>query len=298
MFNVKETRRVAPVRALIYGDGGVGKSTLGASAPDAIFVAAEDGLLNIDARAVEPAPRTWVDALAALDWIATLKHKTIVVDSLDWLEPLCWQHVCTSGPKKYADIEAFGYGKGYIAALSEWRIFIHKLAALREKGMHILLIAHAVRKPFKNPEGDDFDRFSIKLHEKAAGLVKEWVDVVGFASHETAVVEQDGRNKGKSTGKRIIRCNPTAAFDAKTRFAMPRTIPLDWSAFARAVEIGSSDPKTRLKAQLDVALKELDDAEMAVRCGAFLAERGETVASLSEALETVNGYLNERRKAG
>lgn len=295
MFQVKETRRAAPVRLLLHGGGGVGKSTLGAAAPDHLFLSAEDGLSNIDARAIEPSPKSWSEALAALEWAASQKPGTLVVDSLDWLEPLCWRHVCESANKK--DIEAFGYGKGYTAALDQWRIFLARLRELHTRGWAIVLIAHSVRKKVQNPAGDDYDAWQIKLHEKAAGLLKEWVDVVAFAEHEVSVVvDENKRAKGKATGRRVLRCNPSAAYDAKTRYAMPRALPLDWDTFAAAVANGSRSPIVRLREELELALAEAND-ELRSKAAAFLSERGETVASLSEALETVNAYLAEQRKA-
>lgn len=299
MFQVKETRRAAPVRMLVHGGGGVGKSTLGAAAPDHLFLSAEDGLANIDARAIEPAPKNWAEVLAALEWVAANeKPGTLVVDSLDWLEPLCWKHVCEiANSSKIKSIEDFGYGKGYIAALDQWRIFLARLRALHAAGWRIVLIAHSVRKKVQNPAGDDYDAWQIKLHEKAAGLLKEWVDVVAFAEHEISVVLDDNkRAKGKATGRRILRCNPSAAYDAKTRYAMPRALPLDWAAFEAAVANGSRSPLVRLREELELALAEAN-AELREKAAAFLAERGETVASLSEALETVNAYLAEQRKA-
>jgi hypothetical protein len=295
-FQVKSTRREAPVRAVFYGPGGIGKSTLAAAAPKTIFVAAEEGLENIDAQTIEPYPKTWEDVLGALDHIATLRDfDTVAIDSLDWLEPLCWNYVCRKGGK--ADIEAFGYGKGYVAALDQWRVFLHKLSALRERGMNVLLIAHGVRKPFKNPLGDDYEHWTVKLHDKAAGLIVEWCDVVGFCCEDIATDDSSGRTKGRSTGKRIIRTHPNAAYLAKTRFAVPPKIALDWPSFAAAVKAGGPAAIERLQGELNAKLAELADKDVEKGCLVFLKDRGVSVASLSEAIATVDDYLAERRKA-
>jgi hypothetical protein len=290
------------VRLLIYADGGTGKSTFAAQAPAPIFIAPEDGLVNIDARAVDPSPSTWADALAALDYVSDLRTdggetppQTVVVDSLDWLEPLCWAHVCKQGGKK--SIEDFGYGKGYVAALDEWRVFLAKLSLLRAKGMNVILIAHAVPRPFRNPEGDDYERWTIKLHDKAAGLIKEWCDVVAFAQHETSTYEKNGRTKGISSGRRVLRTNRTAAYDAKTRFAMPPSILLDWQTFADAVRNGGPSALGRLKSELDVKLRELGLEDVERKAREFVRSRGETVAVLAAAITAVDTYLNERRMA-
>jgi hypothetical protein len=295
-FTTKKTRRAAPVRAIVYGRGGLGKSTLASQAPSPVFVASEEGLENIDAVAVEPYPRTWEDVLAALDYVGTLDHETLAVDSLDWIEPLCWDYVCRKS-KKYADIEAFGYGKGYIAALDQWRVFRHKLDGLRTKNMHIILIAHAHRKPYKNPLGDDYEHWTIKLHEKAAGLLVEWADVVGFCDEDIATDDTSGRVKAQTTGRRIIRTNPHPAYLAKTRFAMPAKIPLSWSALAQAVHEGGPAAVERLTSEFEAKVRELGDADVEKGARAFLAKAGMTVPSLTEAIGTLDGYLEERRKS-
>jgi len=300
---VKPTRREAPVRIAIHGPGGCGKSTFAAAAPSPIFIAAEDGLINIDAHAF-PEPKTWEEMLAQLDTLATEPHtyRSLAIDSLDWIEPLCWARVCEKGDakgRKQANIEAFGYGKGYLAALDEWRIFLSKLEAVRRRGLAVILIAHSVRKSVKNPEGDDYEQWQIKIHEKAAGLIKEWVDVVAFASHEVLTLENDnGRVKGIASGKRVLKTAPAAGYDGKTRFAMPAAMPLDWPTFEAAVREGGAGALDRLKGEFAAKLVELADADVEEKARAFVASRGETVASMSEAIATVETYIATKKKAG
>lgn len=243
-FTVENTRREAPLRIVIHGKGGIGKSTLASQAPDTIFLCAEDGLENIDAKDVQPHPTTLEEVFSALDFVGTLDHATLAVDSLDWLEPIIWEYVCRIGKKK--DIEAFGYGKGYVAALDQWRAILHKLAALRARGMNVILIAHAVRKPFKNPLGDDYEHWTIKLHEKAAGLIVEWSDIVAYCDDDIATDDTSGRVKALSTGKRIMRCQPNPAYLAKTRFALPPRIELPlngaWAALAKHINNSTTSP--------------------------------------------------------
>lgn len=298
-FGVKNTRREAPVRAVFYGRGGIGKSTLASQAPSTIFVCSEEGLENIDAVAVEPFPKTWEEALAALDYVGTLNHQTIAIDSLDWLEPLCWDYVVRkANSSKIKDIEGFGYGKGYVAALDQWRALIQKLSLLRAKGMNVILIAHGIRKLFKNPLGEDYEQWTIKLNEKAAGLIVEWVDVVGYCEQEVSTDEvSKDRHKALTTGKRIIRTNPDPAYLAKTRYALPRTIPLNWAAFAQAVHDGGPAVIATLKEAFEARIRELQNDEVEKGARAFLSARGISVPSLTEAIATLDSYLNERKKA-
>jgi hypothetical protein len=232
------------MRVVLYGLDGVGKSTWGAGAPDPIFLGTEDGTSQLDvARFPEPKSLTHVrEAIAELE-LSPHDYKTLVIDSLDWLEPLIWRHVCEIGKKD--SIEDFGYGKGYVQCVEHWRGLLADIDALRiKRGMHVVMVAHAQQKKFQNPEGDDYDHYILKLHEKSAGLIREWSDAVLFAQFETHVVEDEksGRAKGFSTGKRVMQTTKRAAYDAKNRYGLPQTLPLSWHSFADAIE--SADPKS------------------------------------------------------
>jgi hypothetical protein len=257
---VTRGRLERPTRVLLYGVEGVGKSTFAASAPAPIFIAAEDGTAQLDV-ARFPEPKTWSDVLEAVGELATSEHvfKTLVVDTLDWLEPLCWAHVCEVG--KWASIEDAGYGKGYVAALDAWRVLLARLEALRTKrGMNVVFLAHSWVKPFKNPEGEDFDRYELKLHAKAGGLLKEWADCVLFTRHET-FVDKDNKTKrvrGVSTGARVMHTTRTAAYDAKNRYSLPETLPLEWDAFAAAVLAATPVDAAVSKTRIDELLKSAD----------------------------------------
>jgi hypothetical protein len=230
-------RQQQPVRVVLYGVEGIGKSTFGANAPAPIFLGAEDGTSQLDVTRF-PAPERWVEVLDAVRTLTTEAHdfKTLVLDTLDWAEPLLWQYVCDRDGEK--NIEAYGYGKGYAAALDEWRVFLAALEKLRrDKGMHLVLIAHSWIKPFKNPEGPDFDRYELKLHPKAGGLIKEWADCVLFANYETLAAKDDKtkRIRGVDTGARLLYTQRRAAYDAKNRYDLPESLALSWPEFEAAV---------------------------------------------------------------
>ena len=300
-LEIKSTLRDAPIRVVVFGKDGVGKSTFCAGAPKPVFVAVESGLDNIDALST-PTPEDWEDLLAYVSDLGTdARCESIVIDSLDWAEQLCWRHVFAQGDekgRKIKNIEAFGYGKGYVAALNEWRILLNELTIARKNGKNVLLIAHAERKSVKNPSGEDYDAWAIKLNAKAAGLIREWVDVVGFAELDVAVFEQDGRTKGIATGKRVLRTQPAAGYDAKTRFTLPERVPLDWPSFSRLVKAGRPATIDELGLKLTTKLAELGNPEVEAKCGAFLTERGRTFAALTEAIVTVDTYLAAKKEIG
>jgi hypothetical protein len=289
---------LAPYRLVIHGTDGVGKTTFAADAPAPIFLGAEDGTGHLDV-ARFPAPENWLDVLDAVRTLTNETHdfKTLVVDSLDWVESHIWQHVCdTSGADTIEDVGG-GYGKGYTAALDLWRVFLAGLERLQAtKGMHVILIAHSLIKLFKNPEGDDFERYTIKLNDKAAGLCREWSKGVYFANYETfAVKEKSKRVKGVSTGARLLYTQRTAAYDAKDRYGVPESFPLSWEDFDAAAKAASpADPKALAS---EIARKaKLLGGEIETFATDYLAQHEGDAAALAKLNDRLNGKLADKRE--
>lgn len=248
LANVKKGKQAAAWRFLLYGVEGVGKSTLAAATPSPIFLGAEDGTAHLDVVRL-PSPQSWLDIKAGVELLIREPHdyRTLVLDTVDWAEPLLWAFICQRDKK--SDIEDYGFGKGYTAALDEWRVLLASLERLREsRKMNVLLLGHCHAKPFKNPLGEDFDRYELKLHIKAGGLLKEWSDAVLFANHETYAKkdERTKKVKGISTGARWLYTERTAGYDAKNRFGFPEMLPLSWPDVEAAMQAPSGDLSTLL----------------------------------------------------
>jgi hypothetical protein len=245
-----------PQRIVLYGTEGIGKSTFAADAPSTIFIPTEAGTEHLDVARM-PMPESWRDVLDACDALmGEHSYKTVAIDTLDALEPMCWAHTCATkknGEKRAEHPEDFGFGKGYEFALDTWRVLLAKLDRLRdERGMNVILIAHSWVKPFKSPDTEDFERYELKLHRKASGLIKEWADCVLFAMHETLTHKQNNRAKGIGTGNRVIYTTRTAAYDAKNRAGLPESLPLSWAAFEAAlVGVPAATWRDRITALLD-----------------------------------------------
>lgn len=287
----------APDRVLLVGTEGIGKSTWAASAPAPIFVPAEDGTGALDVTRF-PAPKSWTDVLDAVTVLRKEPHefKTLVFDTMDAIEPLVWQYICQRDKK--LNIEEYGYGKGYVAALDEWRIFLSELEKLRrERGMMIVLIAHSMIRTFKNPAGEDFDRYELKLNVKAGGLLKEWCDSVLFAHYETYTDKlPSGKVKGISTGARIVSTQRCAAWDAKNRYSLPETLPLDFAAYAEAVKAQRVAPAEDLVKTITERLGELDEGTRNKVNKALGAAAGNP-PELARILNKVNALVAQKETA-
>lgn len=235
--SIKKNTSISSPRLMIYGVEGIGKSTFAAGAPAPIFIPTEDGLGNLEVEHF-PLAKSTAEVLEAIGSLYEQKHKfkTVVIDSLDWLENFLFTEVENSHEAK-----ELAYGKGAIIAAEKWREILNGLNALRnDKNMIVILLAHCTIKRFDSPETEPYDRYQPKLQERSNALIREWADAVMFANYKTVVTKEEvGFNKtvarGIGTGERLLHCNERPAYMAKNRYSLPDKIPLTWEAFENAI---------------------------------------------------------------
>jgi hypothetical protein len=239
LSSISRTKRMRAPKIVIAGPGKIGKTTFASMAPNAIGILTEDGADAVDASAF-PLATSLDQVYEAIGTLLEQEHdyQTVFMDSLDWLEPLIHAHVCKAN--KWATIEAAGYGKGYIAAADEWRNLLNGLEALRQqRNMAVILIAHDKIKHFESPLHDGYDQYVLKLHDRAAALVQEWADVIGWANYRIVTTQSDAgygnkETKARTTGDRILHVEPHPAHMGGNRFGL-KNMKLDWAEFAAAL---------------------------------------------------------------
>jgi hypothetical protein len=244
---------LTPPRILMHGVAGVGKSTFAAESDRPVFVMTEDGLGKLQVPHF-PLAMSYGGVAEALDALLTEDHDfgTVVIDSVDWLEPLIWAEACKRNA--WQSIEAPGFGKGYAEALTVWREYLGKLNALRDqKGMAVIQIAHTDIKRFDSPEHEPYDRYVIKLQTRASALLQEHSDVVLFANYQISVAKSDvGFNRrvtrALGSGARVMHTQERPAFLAKNRYGLPDTLELSWAEFMAAMVSGDRGPSGAAKA--------------------------------------------------
>lgn len=229
-----------PPRVLLSGTEGIGKTTFAAKAPNPIFLAPEDGLMGFDhlSRFV---PSSLDDLHQFLDLIIAdaQGYKTLVGDSVDWLERLVAKSMCERDKK--TDIEDYGYGKGYVILENELVRILQKLDTIRQKHkLWIILLSHVQIRIFNDPRGQSYDRFEMKGHKKFTGVLREWSDINLFAIYEVSKVKVKGQQKEQAIGgDRVIHTQWSPAWDAKNRLNLPEVLPLEWEAFEQAIKDNS-----------------------------------------------------------
>jgi hypothetical protein len=242
---------------LVYGTEGIGKSTLAAAAPKPIFIPTEDGLDQIECASFPLATRL-TDVDAALRTLINEKHDfgTVVIDSADWLERLVWDALCEQfGVGSIEKVDG-GYAKGYVHALTHWRRLLADLNTLRnQRGMCVILLAHARVEKFEDPEASAYDRYSPRLHKHVwradrvggCGALRHAQDhhqnrEGGFGRERTIA-----RRLGKDGGERILRTIGSPACVAKNRYGLPAELPFVARADAGAGRRPARDAARRIR---------------------------------------------------
>ena len=229
------TRGVIPTakKVVIYGPEGIGKSTLASKFPEPVFIDTEGSTNHMDV-ARFPAPTSWSMLLQEVQYVRDnpASCKTLVIDTADWAEQLCIQHVCSS--RQVKGIEDFGYGKGYTYVKEAFGQLLNLLTDVRERGINVVVTAHAQMRKFEQPdELGAYDRWELKLSKQCAPILKEWADMVLFCNYKTMVVNVDGQGakKGKNKaqgGRRVMYTSHHPCWDAKNRFGLPEEADMDY----------------------------------------------------------------------
>ena len=229
-------------KVVIYGPEGIGKSTFAARFPGAVFIDTEGSTNDMDVARL-PRPTSWNMLFDEIEYIKTHTDecRTLVIDTVDWAELLCVEHICAVHNKK--GIEDFGYGNGYVYTKEEFGRFLNKLSDLIEVGVNVVRTAHAQLRKFEQPdELGAYDRWELKLGKKTQSqtspLVKEWADMLLFANYKTfsVAVGKDGKKHKGQGGKRTMYTQHHPCWDAKNRFGLPEECEFDYSVIAEIIE--------------------------------------------------------------
>ena len=237
-YSVTTGVQAAPVKTVLYGPEGIGKSTFASHFPDPVFIDTEGGTKRLNVARL-PQPTSWA---MLLDEVAEVRKgnvpcSTLVIDTADWAERLCIQAVCARA--KVNGIEDFGYGKGHTYVKEEFSKLLDALEEVLNAGHNVVVLAHAAITKFEQPDAvGNYDRWSMKTSKQVAPLLREWCDMLLFANYKT-VVEKAGsgpnaKNKA-SGGRRVLYTTHHPCWDAKNRFGLPEEVPLDYASIADCI---------------------------------------------------------------
>lgn len=227
-------------RAVLYGPGGIGKSTLACMAPGPVaFIDADESLEKLKPSLMAagiPIPvkvpvkgyQPMREALGSSGWD---KIKTIVMDTWPpiegWVVAETLRAVKKDNNMPAHGIEDYGFGKGYRYAYERFLPLLSDIDIHIRAGRNVIIIAHDSMTKVPNPAGQDFIRWEPNMmHTNGASMrlrAKEWSDHVLFFSYDINVEKQAGDRQGVKVGKatgggaRILYTAEQPHFMAKSR---------------------------------------------------------------------------------
>ena len=227
-------------RIVIYGPEGIGKSTFLSHFPGVCYLDTEGSTKRLNVNRL-PNPTSWVMLMDEIDWVIQNRPcQTLAIDTADWAERLCTQHICSKFHK--TGIEDFGYGKGYTYVGEEFGRLLNKLDEVIAAGIHVAIAAHAQIRKFEQPdELGAYDRWEFKLSKQCAPLLKEWADAVLFANYKTNVITTEGGKNKAQGSRRVMYTQHAASWDAKNRYGLPEMTDFDYSVIAPFID-GTATP--------------------------------------------------------
>lgn len=264
-MNITRGKIKAAQKVVIYGPEGIGKSTFASHFPEPLFIDTEGSTKNLDVARMDK-PTSWTMLKNQINYVKNnTVCQTLVIDTIDWAEQLCIDDICSIYNKK--GIEDFGYGNGYVYEKEEFGRFLNLLEDLIERGINVVLTAHAQLRKFSQPdEIGEYDRWELKLGKKTGSqispLVKEWADMVLFANYKTFAVatDKDGKKFKAQGGGRVMYTQHHPCWDAKNRHGLDDEIEFSYDKIAHIfanVKTSPAQQATAVTSQSTV--KSLDD---------------------------------------
>lgn len=244
MLNITTGRVARPQKLVFYGVEGIGKTSLAAQTPDPLFIDTEGGTAHLDVRRLQK-PASWEELIALVKEVAATPDvcRTLVLDTADWAEQMCIDHICAK--YKQPGIESFGYGKGYTYLAEEFSRLLTTCDEVILSGKNVVITAHAkMRKQELPDEQGAFDRWELKLSKQTAPLLKEWPDALLFLNFKTLVVATDSNTHKAQGGKRVMFTSHHPCWDAKNRHGLPEEMELSYASIAPIFGDTNAAPQT------------------------------------------------------
>jgi len=220
-------------RILIYGPGGIGKTTLACSLPGPVaFIDLDESLVRLMPQLVAEGLNdnvvpvegitTWSALRSALQSDGWDDVKTIVIDTATKAEELAIAWMFANIKDKgvaVSRMEDYGYKAGYRHLFDTFNLLLGDLDLHARAGRNVVLICHECSAKVPNPQGLDWIRNEPRLaqDDKNCQLryrAKEWADHVLAVIYDVNV-GKDG--KGQGSGTRTIYMSELPHCMAKSR---------------------------------------------------------------------------------
>ena len=202
----KVSRDLSGYITYIYGPGGAGKTTFGASCKKPLLLAFELGYKALPGVMAQPV-QTWGEVKQVLRDLKKPEVKdmfsTIVVDTVDIASQLCEKYMCNQ-----LGIDNIGDGgwstNGWAKAKKEWE---QTWRAFTMEGYAVVFISHSKDKVFKKKDGTEYNQIVPSCPTAYEEIIKNMVDIMGYINID------NGQRK-------LILRSADDSVDCKSRFKM------------------------------------------------------------------------------
>ena len=234
---------------LVYGEGGVGKTTFASTSPEPILADCENGSkylgmrgINMDVALIEK----WGDMKEFLDLAKSDKYDTLILDPIGELMDKLKRFMISMNDSKLVQKDGSPTMAGWGWLKSRLRDYIK---VLRDTGKHIIIVAHIEEK-------DDEGRL-VKRPKIETKLSDDLVNMVDIVAYMTVV------NYGEES-RRVLLVDPSSdKFVAKDRTGqLGKVIPPRFNEIIKACQ-GAKNYKwsnrKKVVSQSEKEKKEIND---------------------------------------
>ena len=193
IVNTMDSQVKPPLVMLVYGEGGVGKTTFASTSPNPILADCEGGAKYFGLRGISmdvASIQGWSDMGEFLNVVKDDKYDTIIIDPIGELMEKLKRFMVHQGNKKLVQADGSPSMAGWGWLKDTMRNY---LKVLRDCGKNVLIIAHIAEK-------SDEDRM-VKRPLIMTKLSEEIVNMVDVVGYFTSVLK-DGETK------RVIYIDP------------------------------------------------------------------------------------------
>lgn len=234
-MQISNGKKMSPLKGIVYGDNGVGKTTLLSCAKNPIIMDMEGNCSHINAPKCRITSlddfEEFIDALL----VQENDYKSLVVDSIDSLEIMISEKIS----KQHTDKE-LSYGKGGSIWSKYIKDIVSKLELLSaKKGMNILFTAHWKVKTANNPMTEQYDRYDLRINESMRTGFCNWVQFIVLALKEVFLEGKEtsfGKKKAKNIERRVLYTRGDPTYYGKNVFDLPEKMPMDWEKLVNNVK--------------------------------------------------------------
>lgn len=245
-MEISRGKKILPVKGIVYGVEGIGKTTFAARWPEPLFLDVERGSFQMDVARVTPG--TYAEFKECIRQLCTDAQgfRTLVIDSADWLETMMIKHICTEANINSIEKYEKGYGKGWNKLAEDWSTLLDRLDLLRlRQNMNILFVAHSRIKRYEPADDTGHDRYTLTMSDKSADVLKKWSDLTLFVKYDTFTIEEEGKVKVRGGDKRVMFSRFHPCWDAKNRYDLPEKMPFEFRQIAGIFQRNPDpEPKT------------------------------------------------------